>query len=99
MNHTCDATVNVRVSHLTLQEIELLKDALYPSLMCKAARDGNIRNLEKLRAAVSPDVCCIHLYMYMYNTTCTILHECVCAKCRLTFRTGGTHIHVLHTSL
>lgn len=39
--------------YLCFQEMQELKNALYPNLMCSAAKTGNIISLEKLRKTVS----------------------------------------------
>jgi hypothetical protein len=35
------------------QEIQLLREAVFPYLLCAAAREGSIEALERLRQAVS----------------------------------------------
>ena len=35
-----------------LQEVQMLREAIYPSLLCAAARAGNMDSLEKLKKSV-----------------------------------------------
>ncbi len=34
------------------QEVQMLREAIYPSLLCAAARAGNMESLEKLKKSV-----------------------------------------------
>ena len=43
----------VHGSLLVFQEAKLLRDAIFPSLLCSAARQGNIDMLKELREVVS----------------------------------------------
>jgi lysophospholipase len=40
------------MSMSSTEELQMLKNALYPSLMCAAAKSGDVATLERLRAKV-----------------------------------------------
>lgn len=58
-----------------LKEIKQLKDALYPNMMCAAAKNGDINSLERLRDTVSVGWICenIHFVMFMSATQVTFM--------------------------
>ena len=51
------------------QELSLLREAVFPYLLCSAAREGNIETLERLRQAVS---CSLH--GFIFATRCCAEH-------------------------
>ena len=48
--------------NVLLQEIQLLREAVFPYLLCAAAREGSIEALERLRQAVSSILHCVILF-------------------------------------